>query len=549
MIEAVLKGKDVLAVLPTGGGKSACFQVPALLQEGLCLVISPLVALMKNQVESLREKGIEALAIDSSLRYAQVEDAFIGAANGQYRFLYLSPERLVSRLFTEYASSLPVHLIAVDEAHCISQWGYDFRPPYLQIGSLRSLYPGVPIIALTASATLRVQEDILEKLDIKKATIVRHSFARANLSCRVFNPVRKIEKTLDILSRVEGSAILYCRSRRLTQEVSGLLASKGISADYYHAGLDHEARKNKQDQWIANKTRVMVCTNAFGMGIDKPDVRVVIHWNPPDCPEHFYQESGRAGRDGRSAFSVVLSDDEDLSFLRELPERTFPSIDLVKHIYQQLCDYLQIPVGSGQEQYYDFRFGEFCKNFNLDHSQVVPVLKVLEQQGFLSVVESVFFSAKAMFTVTQESLRLFEDGHPELSEITKVLLRAYPGVFDERRNISERFIARTLRLHVDLVMEGLKRIAAFGIIEYLPQKETPQIHLLYNRAPAQYLNIDHEQYLERKSEFRSRVEAMVSYLRTRDCRMRFLLHYFGETGAADCGTCDNCLAKKNGKVA
>ncbi|MDB5231600.1 MAG: RecQ family ATP-dependent helicase [Chitinophagaceae bacterium] len=394
VIESLLKGKDVLAVLPTGGGKSICFQVPALMKEGLCLVISPLVALMKNQVENLLKKDIPAMAIDSSLNYRQVEQELMHAANGRYRFLYVSPERLQSKLFLEYAHSLPVNLIAVDEAHCISQWGYDFRPPYLQIISLRNIYPEINFIALTASATPQVQHDIIEKLEIQNGITVRESFARPNLSCSVFNSESKVNKVLEILSKVNGSAIIYCNSRRLTKEVTELLQLNNIQADYYHAGLNHNERTMKQDQWIQNKTRVIVCTNAFGMGIDKPDVRAVIHWNSPDCPENFYQESGRAGRDGLRAFSVLLYNQQDVEYLKQQPERKFPSIETVKDIYQQLGDYLQIPVGSGQEQYYDFRLDEFCTNFHLDHLTVVNVLKVLEQQGFLTLAENVFFSIK-----------------------------------------------------------------------------------------------------------------------------------------------------------
>ncbi|MEP6845749.1 MAG: ATP-dependent DNA helicase RecQ, partial [Panacibacter sp.] len=412
IIQSVLEGKDTMALLPTGGGKSICFQVPALMKDGLCLVISPLIALMKDQVENLEKRGIPALAIHSGMSFYEVRQSLQLAVRGSIKFLYLSPERLETKLFKEFLHHLNISLIAVDEAHCISQWGYDFRPPYLRIANLRDELPGIPLLALTASATALVQEDIVTKLQFKEPNIFRQSFERPNLSYSVFKVDSKINKVLEILKNVPGSGIIYCRNRRLTKEVSHLLALQNIPADFYHAGLTQEQRSNKQEAWINNKIRVIVCTNAFGMGIDKADVRTVIHYDTPDCLENYYQEAGRAGRDGKKSYGVLLFQPEDVTTLEALPDVRFPVMYDIRKVYQALADYLQIPAGSGEGGYYDFDLNEFVKNFKLDIHLVINVLKVLEQEGHLTFNENIFFPSQVKFVLAKELLLDIERSHP-----------------------------------------------------------------------------------------------------------------------------------------
>lgn len=545
IIDSVIAGNDTLALLPTGGGKSICFQVPALMQEGTCLVISPLLALMKDQVMNLKKKGIPALALHSGMTYYELETALKKATQGHYKFLYLSPERLESNLFLEYLPALQINLIAVDEAHCISHWGYDFRPPYLRIASLRNELPKVPVLALTASATIIVQEDIIDKLLMRNAAVFKQSFSRPNLSYSVFNVESKINKILEILNNVPGSSIIYCKSRRLTKEVSELLKLQGVSADFYHAGLTQEQRHQKQEAWLSFQIRVMVCTNAFGMGIDKPDVRTVIHYNIPDCLENYYQEAGRAGRDEKKAYAVLLYQEKDLTELEALPDERFPSVQEIRKIYQHLADYLQIPVGLGQGRYYDFDFNTFIKNFHLPATTVINVLKVLEQEGHLSFNENIFLPSKLSFNTDKDVLHHFENSHPHLEPLIKCLLRTYEGIFDNKVSIFEKQISRIMRIPEAQVTEQLKQLQAFGIVEYLPHKEMPQIHYLLNRAPADFLYIDHAFYLRRKKQFEEKVASMLKYSDIKkECRSTFIGSYFGDTTLLNCGICDNCLQQK-----
>ncbi len=545
IIQSVLTGNDTLALLPTGGGKSICFQVPALLTEGLCLVISPLIALMRDQVNGLLQKDIPAEVIHSGLPFYEVKKILQQATHGDYKFLYLSPERLESSLFKEYLPALNITLLVVDEAHCVSQWGYDFRPPYLRIANLRDELPGIPVIALTASATPDVQEDITEKLKFVNGKIFRQSFERPNLSYSSFCIDSKVNKLSEILNKVHGSSIVYCSSRRQTKELAGLLHLQQIPADFYHAGLTQEIRDDKQEAWINNQTRVMVCTNAFGMGIDKSDVRSVIHFDTPDCLENYYQEAGRAGRDGKKSYAVLVYQKENLAGLRTLPDRRFPPIPEIKKIYQSLADYLQIPVGIGEGQYYDFDLMEFIKNFKLDSLLVINTLKVLEQEGHLSFSETIFLPSQVIFSVSKDALYEFEESYPLLEPMLKCLLRTYEGIIDNRVSIHEKQLARICRLTIEEVKNQLLQIQSFGIIEYLPQKDTPQIHFLLNRASAQYLQIDQDHYLQRKKQYTERVENMIRYIGlTDECRSRYIANYFGDSDATDCGVCDNCLTRK-----
>ncbi len=545
IIASVLRGNDTLALLPTGGGKSICFQVPALLTDGLCIVISPLIALMRDQVDGLLQKGIPAVAIHSGFGFFEVRKILQHATHGDYKFLYLSPERLESALFKEYLPALGISLIVVDEAHCVSQWGYDFRPPYLRIANLRQELPGVPVIALTASATPLVQDDIVQKLRLTNLGLFRQSFERPNLSYSSFLVDSKINKLLDVLSKVAGTGIVYVNNRRQTKELAYLLQLQGIKADHYHAGLLQPEREQKQQAWINGQTRIIVCTNAFGMGIDKPDVRTVIHYTIPDCLENYYQEAGRAGRDGKKAYAVLLYQQEDMTALEAMPDRRFPPIDLIKKIYQSLADYLQIPVGLGEGNYYDFDFATFTKIFELDPLLVMNTLKVLEQEEHLGFEESIFLPTQVAFTADKDLLYEFGKAHPGLEPVIKCLLRTYEGIIDNRVSVFEKQVARFCRLSPEEVHHQLLQLQSYGIIEYLPQKETPQIHFILNRASAQYLSIDQDGYLQRKKQYTERLQKMLQYIRLeKDCRSRFIAAYFGDAAAKDCGICDNCLAQK-----
>ncbi len=545
IIQSVLDGKDTLALLPTGGGKSICFQIPALMKDGLCLVISPLIALMHDQAEALLKKDIPAVVLHSGLSFYEVKKVLQEITQGGIKFLYLSPERLETNLFKEYLPALNISLVVVDEAHCISQWGYDFRPPYLRIAHLREELASVTIIALTASATPIVQEDIVKKLAFSHTQIFRQSFERPNISYSSFCVDSKVNKMTEILQKVPGSSIVYCSSRKQTKELSHLLNLQKISADYYHAGLPQELRKEKQQAWINNEIRVIVCTNAFGMGIDKPDVRTVIHFDIPDSLESYYQEAGRAGRDGTKSYAVAIYQKENLESLKALPNKRFPPIPEIKKIYQSLADYLQIPIGVGEGQYFDFDLLSFVKNFKLDSLLVINTLKVLEQEGHITFSENIFLPAQVNFTSSKETLNQFTISHPQTEPLIKCLLRTYEGIIDNRVSVSEKQLAGICRLTMEEVKLQLVQLQSFGIIEYLPQKDTPQVHFLLNRASAKYLQIDQDRYLQRKKQYEERVENMVSYITlTEECRSRYIAGYFGDKEVKDCGCCDNCLTRK-----
>lgn len=544
IIHSVLDKKDTLALLPTGGGKSICFQVPALMQDGLCLVISPLIALMKDQVENLLKKNIPALCIVSGMNFFEVEQTLANATTGNFKFLYVSPERLSTELFSAYLHELNISLIAVDEAHCISQWGYDFRPAYLTISLLREELPDVPVIALTASATPVVQKDILKQLRFRQHNIFQQSFQRKNLSYSVFKVDSKINKLIEILNSVQGSAIVYCSTRRQTKNVADLLVLQNIKADFYHAGLSQDKRNAKQQSWMNNTTRVMVCTNAFGMGIDKPDVRIVAHYDVPDCLENYYQEAGRAGRDEQKSFAVLLYQTEDEDNLKRLPQQNFPGINIIQKIYQALADYLQIPVGIGEGNYYDFDLMDFVKKFQLENRQVIAALKVLEQEGFISFSENIFLPSHVQFTADKNILNDIEKIYPQLEVVAKCLLRTYSGIYDNCVRINEKEIAKLCKLPYAKVFSDLQQLHSLNIIEYLPQKETPQIYFPVNRASAATLEINVENYAKRKKQYEARIETMLNYLHLNSCRSKYIGNYFGDDVLADCGVCDNCLQQK-----
>lgn len=560
VINAVLAGQDTLALMPTGGGKSLCYQVPAMLMDGMCLVISPLIALMKDQVENLRKKNITAYAVYSGMTRKQVIQTFKVATESNCKFLYVSPERLETALFREYLPGLDIELIAVDEAHCISQWGYDFRPPYLRIAALREELPGVPVLALTASATPDVQQDICDKLTALHPhpgkqvlspeggtgwKIFRQSFERPNLSYSVFRVDSRINKIQEIIKKVPGSSIVYCKSRKRTREISDLLALQGIGADFYHAGLTQEERNQKQEAWIANKTRVIVCTNAFGMGIDKPDVRTVIHADVPDCLENYYQEAGRAGRDGKSAYAVLLYNDPDLQDPAEVADRRFPPLAEIRNVYQALANYLQVPAGAGQGYYYDFDISDFLIKFKLQGHTATYALKALEQEGWLSFSEQVFIPSKVVFTTDKKNLYDFESANPLLEPCIKTLLRAYEGIFDRPVFIAEKVMAGLMKTDPEEIKNQLQRLHENGIIEYTPQKDSPQIYFLRNRIRTEELTIDMTGYQARKRQYLLRLQRMADYVQEEtECRSREIGEYFGDTNMNACGVCDNCLRQK-----
>jgi ATP-dependent DNA helicase RecQ len=545
IIQSVLDGKDTLALLPTGGGKSVCFQVPGLLIDGLCLVISPLIALMRDQVEGLLQKDIPAVALHSGLGFFEVKQILQQATHGDFKFMYLSPERLETNLFKEYLPALNISLLVVDEAHCVSQWGYDFRPPYLRIANLRDELPDVTMIALTASATPVVQDDITQKLKFNNGNVFRQSFERPNISYSCFKVDSKVNKVLEILDKIPGSSIVYCSSRKQTKELAYLLGLQQVTAEYYHAGLPQKQRNAKQHAWISNEVRVMVCTNAFGMGIDKPDVRSVIHYDIPECLENYYQEAGRAGRDGKKSYAVLLYQQENLDTLQGMPDKRFPPIAEIKKIYQALADYLQVPVGIGEGQYFDFDLMAFIKNFKLDGLLVINTLKVLEQEGHITFSENIFLPSQVNFITSKETLNLFESSYPQTGDLIRCLLRTYAGIIDNRVSVYEKQLARLCRLTIEEVQEQLLLLRSYGVIEYLPQKDTPQIHYLLNRASAQYLQINQDRYLLRKKLYIERVENMLRYITITDaCRSQYIASYFGDAETKECGVCDNCLSKK-----
>lgn len=542
IVHAVLSGRDTLALLPTGGGKSVCYQLPALARPGLCLVISPLIALMKDQTDSLRRKNITAFFLHTGMSRRELIATLEAAANSNCKFLFVSPERLETELFASRLASLDVRLIAVDEAHCVSQWGYDFRPSYLRIARLRAAIPRVPLLALTASATPQVAGDITDKLEMAEPAVFRQPFTRSNLSYSVFHENNKVRKVTEILNKVPGSGIVYCRTRRATREISEWLTRQGIPAAAYHAGLSREERDKNQEDWIKDRVRIMVSTNAFGMGIDKPAVRTIIHADVPDSIENYYQESGRAGRDGAKAYAVLLTDASDAGRLEALPGIRFPAISAVREVYQHLMNYLQLPAGSGEGQYFDFNPGDFCERFQCQIQAVTDVLRLLEQEGLLSFQSQVALPARVRFVTGKESLYEFEAVHPALRPLIHSLLRGYEGIFDLPVFIRERQLAFTLRTEPRQIAAGLAQLQAFGIIEYLPAKDSPQLYFLRDRVGAEELYIDPVRYKERKEVFGSRVRAVSRYLALGDeCRSRYLARYFGDKDAPACGICDNCL--------
>lgn len=544
IIHSVLNGKDTLALLPTGGGKSLCYQVPAMAQEGVCLVISPLIALMKDQVEHLRKINIRAFAIYSGMHYNEIEVAMNNAMYGEAKMLYISPERLATPLFRESMQHMNINLIAVDEAHCISQWGYDFRPPYLKIAEVREFLKDVPLLALTASATPEVVEDIQDKLNFREKNIIRQTFERKNLSYVVFEEENKPGRLVDMLNKVGGSAIVYAGTRRHTNEFAKHLKRNGISAEFYHAGLENTEREIRQQEWMSGKTRVMVATNAFGLGIDKPDVRLVVHVDVPNNIESYFQEAGRAGRDGNKAWAVILYQQADLLDAEEQHKLSFPDMETIKAVYQALGNYLDLAVGSGQNISYDFDISDFCRGYSFNPLIAYNALKFLEKEGYLILSEGLHFPPKVHLKLQGEDLYRFRVEHQAYDAFLKVVLRSYTGLFSQYVKVNLRELAKRANLSVEKTVEKLIQLNKMEVINYVPPKSKPQIIYSVERLDTKDLYIARENYAQRKANARKRLDAMRLYLTTiTRCRSQMLLSYFGENKGQRCGKCDVCLER------
>ncbi|MCX7861555.1 MAG: RecQ family ATP-dependent DNA helicase [Bacteroidales bacterium] len=545
IIRSVYQGKDTLGLLPTGGGKSITFQVPALAKPGLCLVISPLIALMKDQVENLRKRGIKASLIVSGMSFREIMITLDNAANDkEMKFLYVSPERLETSLFRERISSLKVNLIAVDEAHCISQWGYDFRPSYLNIAEIREYLPGIPILALTATATPEVVEDIMQKLKFKEPNVFRKSFERKNLIYKVKQTDTKINDFIESCKKLQGSGVVYVRNRRKTVEFATLLRKNGISADYYHAGLNMDERTKKQEAWKADKIRIIVSTNAFGMGIDKPDVRFVIHMDLPDSLEAYFQEAGRAGRDEKEAVALLLVDASDRLQLVQQLDVSFPSLDVIRKVYHALGNYAQIPIGSGKGHEFIFHLSDFSRVYNFNVLVAYYSLKLLDQAEYISISEDIDNPSRISFVASREDIYNFQLQHPEDDPFIKFLLRTYTGLFTTYAKIDENDIARKLNLPVDKVINWLRKLQKYELIDYIEQKHGTVITYTSNRVDFKDIELSKEVYDFRKKRMQYRIEQVINYAYSQHkCRSQLLLMYFGEKDPYRCGKCDVCKSR------
>lgn len=546
VVNTVLSRQDALVLMPTGGGKSICFQVPTLAMKGVCIVITPLIALMKDQVEQLRKRGIPAAAIYSGMHYREIDTTLDNCIYGNTKFLYVSPERLRTEIVIERVKQMTVCLLAVDEAHCISAWGYDFRPPYLQIAEFRQLIPDTPVIALTASATPDVQTDIVDKLALKEPAVFRQTFARPNLSYSAVLDEHKEGRLLRILQNVPGCAIIYVRSRRQTQQTAQWLTKQGISADFYHAGLTTQQRNDKQDAWIQDRTRVMVATNAFGMGIDKPDVRVVVHLDVPDSLEAYYQEAGRAGRDGQKAYAVMLYTPNDLENLRHRTEQLYQPVEMLRRVYQALANYMAIPVGGGEFTSYDFDMGAFTATFNLPPQETHYALKQLQLEGFIQLTENFFHPSRLAIVLDNRELYEFQVMHSRFDSFLKLLLRMYGGeLFTDFVTISESTLARTFLMNQPEIENLLQQLHERNVVIYEKQKDKPQLTFLTPRFDASVLPVNVAELNRRKELALRKVQAATIYTEhPTQCRTRLLQAYFGEKPGDACGICDNCLKKK-----
>ena len=542
IITSIGEGKDTLGLMPTGGGKSITFQVPALAQSGLCIVITPLIALMKDQVQNLRKRGIKALAIYSGMTRQEIVTALENCIFGDYKFLYISPERLDTEIFRIKLRSMKVSMITVDESHCISQWGYDFRPAYLKIAEMRELLPGVPVLALTATATPEVVKDIQSRLNFREENVFRMSFERKNLAYIVRKTDNKTGELLHILKRIDGSAIIYVRNRRRTKEITELLMQEGITADFYHAGLDNAVKDLRQKRWQNGEIRVMVATNAFGMGIDKPDVRIVLHIDLPDSPEAYFQEAGRAGRDGLKAYAVILYAKSDKMTLHKRVADTFPEKEYILQVYEHLQYYYQMAMGDGFQCIREFNLEEFCRKFKYFPVPVDSALKILTQAGYLEYTDEQDNASRILFTIRRDELYKLREMGTEAETLIQTILRSYTGVFTDYAYISEDTLAIRTGLTRQQIYNILVTLTKRRIVDYIPHKKTPYIIYTRERLELRYLHIPASVYEERKARYEARIKAMEEYVTSESvCRSRMLLRYFGEKNEHNCKQCDVCL--------
>jgi ATP-dependent DNA helicase RecQ len=549
IIISVLSGKDTLGLMPTGGGKSLTFQVPAMTLPGICLVVTPLIALMKDQVENLKKLQIKAVAVHSGCTRDEIDVALNNCLYGGYKFLYVSPERLTTELFRIRFQEMPINLITIDEAHCISQWGYDFRPSYLRIAELRQFHPTVPILALTATATPEVADDIQEKLVFRQKNLLTTSFRRENLIYAVKKSENKDRDVIDMVKKLRGSGIVYVRSRRKSVEIARILQQEGIAAAYYNAGLEHPVRTAVQQDWTVGKIRVIVATNAFGMGIDKADVRFVIHADLPDSPEAYFQEAGRAGRDGTKSFAILLSAASDASSVSHRIQVNFPDIVTIKSTYAALGNYLQIPIGGGKGMSYDFDIHDFARTYRLSVFTSFSSLKILEMEGYIELTEEINNPSRIKFILDRDDLYKFQVSNTKFDAFIKLLLRSYTGVFTEYTTIDETMLAKRANVDQGLVRQYLGKLVTLGVISYLPQKRSPMVIFFEERLDDKSIYISKEHYQVRKIRYTERANAMLLYALSADkCRSQSLLAYFGEKDTAPCGECDVCRNKNQDKL-
>ena len=544
VVDTALEGRDVLAILPTGGGKSVCFQVPAMLGDGITLVITPLIALMKDQVQNLNARGIKALCINAGMGRREVEVALNNAAYGDFKFLYVSPERIGTQLFRSYVQAMKIDYIVIDEAHCISQWGYDFRPDYLNIGALRELVDA-PVIALTATATPQVADDIMERLGFKEKTLIKSGFERPELSYIVRHTEDKLGQLLNICTNVKGTGIVYVRSRKKTEELSAFLIANGFSASFYHAGLGQAMRTERQEQWKKDDIRIMVCTNAFGMGIDKPDVRFVVHFDVPDCPEAYFQEAGRGGRDGKRSYAALLWNSSDIQRLHQLNTVSFPSLEYIEDIYQKVHIFFEIPYDTGEGRQLKFDLEEFCRHFKLQRQAAYHAVRYIERTGHWTFSEGTDISTKVQIRV--ERNELYERDFPDyrMPQFLELLMRRYTGVFSYPVPIDEEYAAGYLGMSVADFRQLLYRLSLEHVIRYVPCDHADVLYLHHERLRPKNVNLDKERYDFLKNAFIERSQKMIDYITEEtECRSSYLLEYFGQSDSTDCGTCDVCRASR-----